>query len=105
MTITESNDEELRRLIFEKERVIVKFVDDTCPVCKALAPTFAQLSADPAYSDITFVRMSATENPVSSKEVRMTGTPFFAIYRSATLVDCGIVSTEDGIRELLLRLK
>ncbi|GHA66286.1 thioredoxin family protein [Pontibacter akesuensis] len=105
MTITESNDNDLRRLIFEKEKVVVKFVEEACPVCKTLAPAFARFSADPTFSDITFVRMNASENPVSSKEVKMTGTPFFAIYRNGTLVDCGIISTEAGLEELLLRLK
>ncbi|GAB3823921.1 thioredoxin family protein [Pontibacter rugosus] len=105
MTITESNDNDLRRLIFDKERVVVKFVDETCPLCKALAPAFARFSTDPTFKHITFVRMNAAENPVSSKEVKMSGTPFFAIYRHATLVDCGIISTEEALKELLLKLK
>ncbi|WP_439881087.1 thioredoxin family protein [Pontibacter sp. MBLB2868] len=105
MTITESNDNELRQLIFEKEKVIVKFVDEACNLCKALAPSFSSFSANPAYSDITFVRMNASENPVSSREVKMTGTPFFASYRNGTLVECGIVSSEEGIIAMLLKLK
>ncbi|MCC9136520.1 thioredoxin family protein [Pontibacter silvestris] len=104
MTILESNDNELRRLIFEKDRVIVKFIDEDCPVCRALAPTFQNFASNPDYQNITFVRMNAKENPVSSKEVKMSGTPFFAIYRNGTLKDCGIVSTEDGLRDLLQKL-
>lgn len=105
MTIIESNDDHLRRLIFEKEKVIVKFVDETCPVCKQLAPSFTNFSSDPAYNDITFVRMNASENPVSSQEVRLTGTPFFATYRKGTLKECGVVSTEEEIKALLDSLK
>lgn len=104
MTILESTDTELRKLIFEHERVIVKFVDDSCPVCKALAPSFEGFAADPSYSPIAFVRMSARENPVSSQSVKLTGTPFFAIYRNGTLQDCGIVATERGIQDLLAKL-
>jgi hypothetical protein len=48
--------------------------------------------------------MNASENPVSSKEVKLTGTPFFATYSNGTIRECGIVATEDGIRAMLLKL-
>ena len=105
MTILESNDDHLRHLIFEREKVIVKFIDEACLVCKQLAPSFTSFCSDPAYRDITFVRMSASENPVSSKEVKLTGTPFFATYRNGTLKECGVVSTKDEIKALLENLK
>ncbi|WP_242921275.1 thioredoxin family protein [Pontibacter liquoris] len=104
MNIIESNDEELRRLIFERDKVIVKFIDEHCPVCKRLAPGFTNMAAKPAYQNITFVRMHAKENPVSSQEVKMTGTPFFATYKNGTLLDCGIVSTEDALQNMLQKL-
>ncbi|TXK45348.1 thioredoxin family protein [Pontibacter qinzhouensis] len=104
MPITESNDDELRKLIFEKEKVIVKFTDEDCPICKILSPSFRKIATEPVYQQVTFVRMSARENPISSKEVKMTGTPFFATYRKGTLLDCGIVSTEQGIKEMLAKL-
>ncbi|GAB3538675.1 hypothetical protein GCM10027443_34090 [Pontibacter brevis] len=105
MTIIESNDDHLRQLIFEKEKVIVKFIDEACEVCKQLAPSFSSFSSDPTYSDVTFVRMDASENPVSSQEVRLTGTPFFATYRKGTLKECGVVATEAEIKALLDALK
>lgn len=105
MSVLDSNDAHLRRLIYEVDKVIVKFINEDCAICKALSPKFEQFSADPAYQHITFVRMNAKENPVSSKEVSMTGTPFFATFRKGTLLDCGVVSTEDGIKEMLLKLK
>ncbi|WP_187264042.1 thioredoxin family protein [Pontibacter beigongshangensis] len=104
MPVTESNDEQLRKLIFEKDRVMVKFTDENCPICKVLSPSFRRIATEPTYQHVQFVRMSARENPVSSKEVTMTGTPFFATYRKGTLLDCGVVSTEDGIREMLAKL-
>lgn len=105
MTILECNDDYLRQLIFKKEKVIVKFIDESCEVCKQLAPSFTRFSSDPAYSGITFVRMNASENPVSSKEVSLTGTPFFATYRKGTLRECGVVATEEEIKVLLDNLK
>ncbi|MBD1398952.1 thioredoxin family protein [Pontibacter sp. JH31] len=104
MTVTDINDNQLRKLIFDDERVIVKFTDPACPICKALSPSFRKLSVEPQYQSVTFARMSASENPVSSKEVKLTGTPFFAIYCKGTIQECGIVDTEDGIRAMLSRL-
>ncbi|WP_161889709.1 thioredoxin family protein [Pontibacter russatus] len=105
MSIAESNDEDLRQLIFEREKVIVKFVDEACAVCKQLAPSYARFAASPAYSDIAFVRMHASENPVSSQEVKLSGTPFFASYRNGTLRECGLVSNEAEMKILLDKLK
>jgi thioredoxin 1 len=101
MTIRTSSDSELRSLIFESERVIVKFIDENCQVCKLLAPSFRQFSSDPAYQEITFLQMDAAENPVSSQEVKLTGTPFFAIYYKATLRKCGLLSSEDEVKRYL----
>ncbi len=104
MTVTDINDDKLRKLIFEKDRVIVKFTDINCPVCKQLSPSFRKFSTEPQYANITFARMSAHENPVSSQEVKLTGTPFFATYLHGTIQECGIVDTEEGIRAMLTRL-
>ncbi|WP_299705686.1 thioredoxin domain-containing protein [uncultured Pontibacter sp.] len=104
MTVTDITDNQLRQLIFDKERVIVKFTDPACPICKVLSPSFRRLSLEPQYQEISFVRMDASENPVSSQEVKLTGTPFFATYQKGTIQECGIVDTEEGIRAMLVRL-
>ena len=101
MAIKTSSDAELRSIIFEKERVIVKFIDDECAICKQLAPSLERFSDDPKYQGITFLRMEASENPVSSKEVKLTGTPFFATYYNGTLKNCGLYSSESEVKELL----
>lgn len=102
--VTESNDNELRKLIFERDKVIVKFTAENCPVCKVMEPKYKLLSKEPNYSEVTFLRMSANENPVSSKEVKLKGTPFFATYRRGTLANCGIVATEEELRDMLQHL-
>ncbi|MDX5346584.1 MAG: thioredoxin family protein [Hymenobacteraceae bacterium] len=104
MTIQESNDEELRRIIYDKDKVIVKFFAEDCEVCRVLEQPFRKLSSNPAYKNITFLRMDASENPVSSKEVSLSGTPFFATYNKGTLVECGLLSEEKDIKEMLDRL-
>ncbi|GAB2525947.1 thioredoxin family protein [Rufibacter soli] len=104
MAIQISSDNELRSIIFEKERVIVKFVDENCGICKALAPAYKKLSENPTYQDITFLQLDSSENPVSSQEVKLSGTPFFAIYYKGTLRDCALLSTEEKVRKYLEKL-
>ncbi|WP_205500274.1 thioredoxin family protein [Rufibacter psychrotolerans] len=104
MAIQISSDHELRSIIFERERVIVKFIDEDCQICKLLAPSFKQFSDDPTYDSITFLQMDASENPVSSKEVKLTGTPFFAIYFRGTLRHCSLLSSEAEVKKMLDRL-
>ncbi|MBA9079364.1 MULTISPECIES: thioredoxin family protein [Rufibacter] len=101
MAIQTSSDAELRSIIFAKERVIVKFIDENCTICKKLAPSVEKFSDDPKYQDITFLKMDASENPVSSKEVKLSGTPFFATYFKGTLKDCGLLSSEREVQALL----
>ncbi|WP_207434115.1 thioredoxin family protein [Sabulibacter ruber] len=104
MAIQISSDNELRSIIFQRERVIVKFIDEDCEICKLLAPSFKQFSEDPKYKDVTFLQMDASENPVSSQEVKLTGTPFFAMYFKGTLRHCSLLSSEDEVRKMLDRL-
>lgn len=102
--IRESNDDELRRLIHSHDRVIVKFVDEQCEVCKTLAPTFAVMAKSEKYKGILFLRIDAKENPVSSKEVSLSGTPFFAVYKKGRLIECGLLEDEQGIHAMLDKL-
>ncbi|MFC6996997.1 thioredoxin family protein [Rufibacter roseus] len=101
MALHTSSDSELRNIIFAKDRVIVMFNDVECEICKTLLPAFEKFSNNPSFKDITFLHMDAAENPVSSKEVKLTGTPFFATYYKGTLRDCGLLSSEEKVRRLL----
>ncbi|CAN5918440.1 hypothetical protein BH24BAC1_BH24BAC1_07250 [soil metagenome] len=104
MKIIEATDNELRVLIFEHPRVIVKFVSEDCPVCEELSPYYRSCAQSPKYAEITFILMNAAENPVSSKEVALTGTPFFAAYRKGVLIFCSLISTEEGVESVLRKL-
>lgn len=104
MTIVEATDHELRTIIFEHPRVIVKFIADDCPVCEELSPFYKACAQNSRYAEITFILMNAAENPVSSKEVSLTGTPFFAAYKGSILIYCSLVSTEEGVESVLKKL-
>jgi thioredoxin 1 len=101
MPIREVTDADLRNIIFENPRVIVKFTKTNCPVCERMHLRFLKLSQDKRYQNITFLRMDAAENPVSSQEVHLTGTPFFAAYRDSVLTECKLISDEEELEALL----
>lgn len=103
-TIRDVTDADLRQLLFQKDHVIVKFIDRECRICKELAPSFEELSKDPAYSNVLFLRMDAFENPVSRKEVKFSSAPFIVTYYKGILKDCGLVNTKAEVTELLQRL-
>ena len=105
MPIRDTNDAELRTLIFDHQKVIVKFTIEQCVICERMARIYSQLSDNSEYREITFLRMDATENPVSSKEVNMTGTPFFATYLNGMLNQCSLLSDKAALIEMLGALK
>ena len=103
-TIHNATDADLRQLVFEREHVIVKFIDQNCEICRALAPSFEELSRLPEYNEVLFLKMDAKENPVSLKEVKFSSAPFIATYKKGILKDCGIVNNKTEITSMLERL-
>jgi thioredoxin 1 len=104
MKIIEATDNELRTIIFDYPRVIVKFILEDCPVCKQLSSFYYDCAQNRKYAEITFILMNASENPVSSQEVALTGTPFFAVYKGSVLIYCSLISTEEGVENVLQKL-
>lgn len=102
--IDKVTDKDLRSLVYKHDYVMVKFIDDTCPVCKELEPAYHAFTSNTAYTDIQFMRMKASENPVSRRQVSLTGTPFIATYYKGRLQECGLVSTAGQIKDMLDRL-
>ena len=101
MSVKQATDSELRTLIHANEKVVVKFTKEQCTICERMARVYSQLSDSPTYQEITFLRMDAKENPVSSKEVNVSGTPFFATYLNGTLNQCSLVSDKEALVEML----
>lgn len=105
MPVHDTNDAELRTLIFDFRRVIVKFTKEQCTVCQRMAHIFSHLSNTPEYQNILFLRMDAKENPVSSQEVKLSGTPFFATYLNGLLNQCSLVSDKEALVTMLNALE
>lgn len=100
--LQEATDADLRQLIFAHSHVLVKFVDDDCLICKALAPKMTDLARDPRFAHVLFLRLDAKENPVAAREVGFTRAPFIVAYRDAHLKHCEAVFTEKRVEEILL---
>jgi thioredoxin 1 len=103
--IKQATDEELRSLIFENPKVIVMFTKINCPVCDRMGKRYLKLSHDRRFQGTTFLLMDSSENPVSSQEVHLTGTPFFAIYKKGILNTCKLISEEQELDDLLRELQ
>lgn len=102
LQLQEATDTDLRQLVFSNDYVLVKFVDDNCTICQALAPKLTALANDPHFAHVLFLRLNADSNPVASKEIGFTQAPFFAAYRNARLVHCETVYTEQHIKDILV---
>lgn len=105
MPVRDTNDTELRTLIFDFQKVIVKFTKEQCTICERMARIFTQLSNNPEYQDILFLKMDASENPVSSQEVKLTGTPFFATYLNGMLNQCSLLSDKEALVTMVVGLQ
>ena len=100
--LQEATDADLRQLIFEHPYVLVKFVDDDCLICKAIAPRLTALARDPRFAHVLFLRTNAGENPVAAQEIGFTQAPFIVAYRDGRLKHCETVFTEGRVEEILL---
>lgn len=103
MPVIKSTDEDLRKFVFEKPFVIVKFhTDDKCPLCEKLLKAFERLSDN--YLNITFVLMNSDDNPTARVLIKKNKKPFFGIYKKGLLVECGLVSSEKELTAMLNRI-
>ncbi|MGZ5245300.1 MAG: thioredoxin family protein [Bacteroidia bacterium] len=103
MPVINSSNDDLRKFVYDKQYVIVKFhTEEDCPVCVQMMPVFERLSNE--YQNITFVRMNADDNPIAKKLINKEKTPFIGIYKEGLLVECGLVSTENALVTMLNRL-
>ncbi len=96
-----ATDTDLRQLIFTHSHVLVKFVDEDCVICKALAPKMTTLANDARYTHVLFLQIDAAENPVAAKEVGFTSAPFVAAYGHARMLYCESVFSQEGVENIL----
>ncbi|MCW3104777.1 MAG: thioredoxin [Bacteroidetes bacterium] len=105
MPVTKSTDSHLRKLGISDKYTIVKYDHEQCFYCKQLAQPYEDLSNREEFSDILFLQMSASENPVARHEVETKKMPFLSIYQQGILIDCGCVRSEKGMLRFLEKLR
>ncbi len=104
MPVITTDDNELRHLIYSKENAAVKYTSPTCELCKKLAPTYEEISNDPTYKSILFIKIDADENPVAKAFVDERATPLLVTYHKGVVMEASPVATDDDIVRMLEKL-
>lgn len=105
MEIIKSNDAGFMKILQRHPNVVIKYHSEiACPVCVTLLPVYIRLSQKAEYSEITFVRMDADENPVAQKLIKDNKLPFLAVYKGGLLVECGTVKSGKEIEDMINNL-
>ncbi len=102
--IQNATDEDMRRLIYEHEFVLAKFVDEGCDTCRVLAPHIQRLANDARFEHVLFVVVDANQTPVTAKEVAFSKAPFIVAYHEGRVLHCETVRTEARVEEVLIEL-
>ena len=104
MAVHETNDAGLPDFVCRHERVIVKFTGPECAVCKELSPVYLALSDQESYRNVIFLKLDAKENPIASKEVNQSGTPFIVAYRDGDLIAHKLAGSKTDMVAMLDKL-
>ena len=99
--IQQATDEDMRKIIYDNDYVLAKFVDESCTTCRALAPHIQTLANDARFEHVLFVVVDANQTPVTAKEVAFTKAPFIVAYRKGSVKHCETVKTEQRVEEIL----
>jgi thiol-disulfide isomerase/thioredoxin len=103
MPVIRSNNDDLRKFLFDKQYVVVKFdTMEDCPVCIELVPIFEHLSDE--YTDMVFVTMNSEDNPTAKQLILRHKKPFVGVYKEGLLVECKIISSEKDLISMLDKL-
>src|SRR5688572_15898200 len=99
--IREITSEELREVVFRNGKTIVQYFSPACESSKKLTDSYKKFSDEPAYRDISFYCVQASENPVAAKEIKDKKAPFISTYMNGLLIECRTVSTKDELKQLI----
>lgn len=105
LPILDTDDAGLRRLTHEHLKVFAKFTAPHCAICEQLSLPFASLAQEDTFAGIRFLRLNANENPVARKLMKEKEAPFFVSYCQGQLLECDMLSSEEEVQAMLLRLR
>jgi thioredoxin 1 len=105
MSLIASSDQDFQQHLKSNEKVIVKYYADWCGSCKLFAPKFKRLAADEKYKGYTFIDVNAELNPEARKFGKVKSLPTFAIFKDGTLQESVCTTNEEGVIDLIGKLK
>ena len=105
MEVTEATDKEIKHLLENNGKVIVKYYADWCGSCKLFSPKFRRIANDESNDGILFLDVNAEENPEARKLAGVDNLPFFATFSNGQLLEASATSKEDVVNSMLQKLK
>ncbi len=104
MAVTKADDSQIKDIIANNEKVVVKYYADWCGNCRLFAPKFKRISDNEQYAGITFLDVNAEHSPEARKMAGVTNLPYFAIFRNGELQEGIAASKEEAVLELIGKL-
>jgi hypothetical protein len=100
--IDSTDSEQWEHALAEHDMIMVSYSSRVdCEVCVDVGVHYARMAADPAYSQVCFLTIDASANPIADQYIRRKRLPFFAIFKKGLLIECNSVQNEQGILNML----
>ncbi|MFC5271349.1 thioredoxin family protein [Adhaeribacter terreus] len=102
MPVKQTNDVELLVETAKNACVILKYHTDECgEPCLKLVPVYENLSDNPKYHDIVFLRINADNNPVAKNFIINKRAPIVTIYHNGRLLESRTADNEEEMIQML----
>ena len=97
--LIELNEDRLKDLVSNNEKVVVQFSASWCGNCRIMKPKFKKMAAE--NDAITFVLVDAENSPESRKLANVSNLPTFATFVNGLLVNETQTNKADVLAELV----
>lgn len=104
MAVIDIDDSNVKEILNQNEKVIVKYYASWCGSCRLIKPKYRRLSEEERFKGIAFLDTDAEHNPESRKLADVKSLPYFAIFKNGELVEGVSTSKEESVIELLEKL-
>jgi thioredoxin 1 len=104
MAVIKADDSQIKDLLTDNQKVVVKYYADWCGNCRLFAPKYKRISDNEQYAGITFLDVNAEHSPEARKMAGVTNLPFFAIFKVGQFQEGIAASKEEAVLELIHKL-
>lgn len=104
MAVEQVDDTRFLDLIFQEEKMIVKYHAAWCGSCRLFAPKFQRLSQEERFAGIKFLDVDTEENLIARKMGEVKNLPSFAIFKDGDLVETLNTNKEEEVIKLIEKL-